>query len=104
MENIVKVIDVIGEKFTCQDAILLKKQLNFMNFNTVVLDFDGLNKVPTTFFYTLLSDAIYENGREFLSEHLKVKNLSNPEDFKMVLLGTSNPALYVSKYSSNNKF
>ena len=87
MEHIINVKDIIGTNFTCQDAILLKSQIKSNLTKTVILDFNGINTVPTTFFYTLLSDAIYENGREYLFDHLKVKNLSNSNDYNMVVLG-----------------
>lgn len=89
MEQIINVKNIIGANFTCQDAILLKKLLNFNSDGTIILDFNDLSIIPTTFFYTLLSDAIYEKGRNYVFEHLKVKNLSNINDFKMVVLGDS---------------
>ena len=89
MDHIVNVKDIIGVDFTCTDAILLKENIKSNLKDTVVLDFHGLNKVPTTFFYTLLSDIIYDKGRSYIFEHVKVKNLTNHDDFNMVLLGAA---------------
>lgn len=89
MDHIVNVKDIIGVDFTCTDAILLKGSIKSKLNDTVILDFNGLNKVPTTFFYNLLSDVIYENGRQYIFDHVKVKNLTNHSDYNMVLLGAN---------------
>ena len=83
------VLDIIGENFTCQDAILLKGSIKSNLNDLIILDFEGISAVPTTFFYTLLSDVIYDRGREYIFNHLQVKNLSNSDDYKMVVLGAS---------------
>lgn len=89
MTYTLKVLDIIGRDFTCQDAILLKSSIKSNLNDVVILDFEGISTVPTTFFYTLLSDAIYDRGREYIFNHLQVKNLSNSDDYKMVVLGAS---------------
>ncbi|MBC8063076.1 MAG: STAS-like domain-containing protein [Clostridiaceae bacterium] len=89
MAHILNVLEIVGEDFTCQDAILLKSSIKSNLNDIVILDFQGIGTVPTTFFYTLLSDAIYDRGREYIYNHLQVKNLSNFNDYKMVVLGAS---------------
>ena len=89
MTHTLNVLDIIGRDFTCQDAIVLKSSIKSKLNDVVILDFQGISSVPTTFFYTLLSDAIYDKGREYIFNHLQVKNLSNAQDYKMVVLGTS---------------
>ena len=89
MAHVLNVLDIIGSDFTCQDAILLKSSIKSKLNDVVILDFQGISSVPTTFFYTLLTDAIYEKGREYIFDHLQVKNLSNSEDYNMVVLGAS---------------
>ena len=89
MTHTLYVLDIIGKDFTCQDAILLKSSIRSNPNDVVVLDFEGIGNVPTTFFYTLLSEALYEKGREYIYNHLQVKNLSNLNDYNMVVLGAS---------------
>lgn len=87
MNKIIIVKDVLGENFGCQDAILLKGIIKDNIDDNLVLDFSGVGNVPTTFFYTLLSDIICQRDRNYIFQHLIVNNLSNYEDYKMVVLG-----------------
>lgn len=88
MEKVLNVKNIIGGQFTCEDAILLKN--NFPNNDdTVVLDFDGINEVPTTFFYNLFSDLLYTADRNKSFQHIKVKNLSDIYNYNKVVQGTA---------------
>lgn len=90
MEKTIIVKNVIGTNFSCQDAILLRGELTSNSLeNDVVLDFSGIKSVPTTFFYNLFSELLYINSRKYLLEHVKVKNLSNIEDYNKVIRGTT---------------
>lgn len=90
MSTTVKVEKIIGSNFKCQDAVLLRKYIKDNLSDTIILDFEGINHdVPTTFFYTLLSELLYEKDRKYLLAHIKVKNLSNPDDYRRVILGTN---------------
>lgn len=88
MEKVLNVKNIIGGQFTCEDAILLKS--NFPdNGDTVVLDFEGINEVPTTFFYNLFSDLLYTTDRNESFQHIKVKNLSDIYNYNKVVHGTA---------------
>lgn len=92
MEKVINVKKTIGDNFSCQDALLLKRELMDNLKGNVVLDFAGVNYVPTTFFYNLFSDLLYINERKDLLTHVTVKNLSNIEDYNKVVYGTTLPA------------
>lgn len=90
MINTIKVKEIIGLNFKCQDAVILRKYIKDNINDKTILDFDGIDHdVPTTFFYTLFSELLYEKDRTYLMEHIEVKNLSNYEDYKRVILGTN---------------
>ena len=55
----------------------------------IQLDFEGFNRIPTTFLNCLLSDLIEKCGRKYISKQVDVKNLSNTRDFSRVVLGTT---------------
>lgn len=89
MEKVINVKQVIGADFTCEDAILLKKDVLTNGDVTTVLDFDGISDVPTTFFYNLFSDLLYTSDRKKAFEHIKIKNLINTDNYNKVVLGTA---------------
>lgn len=86
---IINVMDILGENITIEDAILLREIIrNNINLG-VILDFDGFDRVPSTFLNTLFTDLIIKFGREYIFEQIDVKNLSNYRDFSRVVLGTT---------------
>lgn len=88
MEKVINVKQVIGSNFTCEDAILLKKDV-LNNGVTTILDFDGIADVPTTFFYNLFSELLYTSDRNKSFQHIKVRNLLNIENYNKVVQGTA---------------
>ena len=85
----IKVRDILGEELTVEDAILLREMIR-TNLNTgVILDFEGIIRVPSTFLNLLLGDLINGFGREFVFKQISVKNLSNYKDYSRVVLGTT---------------
>ena len=85
----IKMKDVLGVDITIEDAILLREIIR-SNLNTgVVLDFEGIDRVPSTFLNLLLGDLIIGFGRDFIFEQVSVKNLSNYKDYSRVVLGTT---------------
>lgn len=86
---IIKVMDVLGKIIVSEDAILLREIVrNSINIG-VVLDFEGFDRVPTTFLNTVFSDLINKFGRDYIFQQIDVKNLSNYTDFSRVVLGTT---------------
>lgn len=88
MEKVLNVKNIIGGQFTCEDAILLKSKIS-NNDDTIVLDFAGIDEVPTTFFYNLFSDLLYTEDRNKSFQHIKVKNLSDIYNYNKVVQGTA---------------
>jgi len=88
MEKVLNVKNIIGGQFTCEDAILLKSKISNNN-DAVVLDFAGIDEVPTTFFYNLFSDLLYTEDRNKSFQHIKVKNLSDIYNYNKVVQGTA---------------
>ncbi|MGG7144084.1 STAS-like domain-containing protein [Clostridium nigeriense] len=85
----IKVRDILGEDITIEDAILLREMIrNNLNVG-VSLDFEGFNRIPTTFLNVLLSDLINSFGRNLIFKQVNVKNLSNYTDYSRVVLGTT---------------
>ena len=85
----IKIKDVLGEDITIEDAILLREMIrNNINIG-VSLDFEGFERVPTTFLNVLLGDLINKFGRQFIFKQIYVKNLSNYTDYSRVVLGTT---------------
>ena len=85
----IKVKNVLGVDITIEDAILLREMIR-NNLNTgVILDFEGLERIPTTFLNLLLGDLINSFGRDFIFKQIVVKNLSNYKDYSRVVLGTT---------------
>lgn len=79
----------LGENFAVEDAIILRDQIKDNLNEEVVLDFEGLDKVPTTFLTCLFSELINEKGREAIFDAVNVKNLTNYNDFSRVVMGTT---------------
>lgn len=85
----IKIKNVLGSDITIEDAILLREMIR-TNLNTgVILDFEGIIRVPSTFLNLLLGDLINGFGREFVFKQISVKNLSNYKDYSRVVLGTT---------------
>lgn len=85
----IKIKEVFGANITIEDAILLREIIrNNINLG-VSLDFEGFNRIPTTFLNLLLGDLINKFGREFIFKQISVKNLSNNTDYYRVVLGTT---------------
>ena len=85
----IKIKDILGVDITIEDAILLREIIK-SNLNTgVLLDFEGIDRVPSTFLNLLLGDLIISFGRDFIFEQVSVKNLSNYNDYSRVVLGTA---------------
>lgn len=85
----IRVTDIIGLNMEKEDAILLRSLIESYIGDEVVLDFAGINRVPTTFLCCLLTDLINKNGRNYIASHVHVKNLTNITDYNRVLLGTA---------------
>ncbi|GAA0086084.1 STAS-like domain-containing protein [Clostridium sp. MB05] len=85
----IKIKEVFGANMTIEDAILLREMIrNNINLG-VSLDFEGFNRIPTTFLNLLLGDLINKFGRELIFKQIDVKNLSNNTDYYRVVLGTT---------------
>ena len=85
----IKVKDFLGNNYSCEDAILLRENIK-KNLNSgVILDFDGYDRVPSTFLTCLFTELIEKSGREYIFDHIDVKNLSNYSDYSRVVLGTT---------------
>lgn len=85
----IKVKDFLGNNYSCEDAILLRENIK-KNLNSgVILDFDGYDRVPSTFLTCLFTELIEKSGREYIFDHIDVKNLSNYADYSRVVLGTT---------------
>lgn len=87
MDVVVK--DFVGTSFTKEDAIVLREFIRDNLDKKVQLDFSDIDRVPTTFFWCLLTDLFNENGREYVLDKINVKNLSNQRDFRRVTMGTA---------------
>ncbi|AAK80628.1 hypothetical protein BJV85_001208 [Clostridium acetobutylicum] len=89
MEKVINVKSMLGDKFSCQDAVVLKYHILKSKGDDITLDFSGLGDVPTTFFYNLFSELLYSNNRNYILDHIKVKNLANMKDYNRVVKGTT---------------
>ena len=85
----INVKEFLGENFAVEDAIILRDQIKDNLNEEVVLDFEGLDKVSTTFLTCLFSELINEKGREAIFDAVNVKNLTNYNDFSRVVMGTT---------------
>ncbi len=86
---IINVREFLGENFAVEDAIVLREQIKNNLNEEVVLDFEGLDRVPSTFLNCLFSELINRNGRETIFNAINVKNLTNYNDFSRVVMGTT---------------
>ena len=85
----IRVKDILGEEITVEDAILLRESIrNNLNVG-VVLDFEGFERVPSTFINLLVGELLNSFGRDFIFKQISVKNLSNYTDYSRVVLGTT---------------
>lgn len=85
----IKIKNVLGANITIEDAILLREMIRNNLDAGVVLDFQGIDRVPSTFLNLLFGDLINRFGRDFIFEQVSVKNLSNYKDYSRVVLGTT---------------
>ncbi|WP_297631631.1 DUF4325 domain-containing protein [uncultured Clostridium sp.] len=84
----INVREFLGENFGIEDAIFLREVIKDSN-DVVTLDFEGFDRVPSTFFISLFQDLINEQGREAIFNSVSVKNLTNTSDFSRVVMGTT---------------
>lgn len=85
----INVREFLGENFAVEDAIVLREQIKENLNDEVVLDFEGLDRISSTFLTCLFSELINENGREAIFNAVNVKNLTNYNDFSRVVMGTT---------------
>ena len=85
----IKVRDLLGDNYSIEDAILLREIIRNNLEDGIQLDFEGVNRVSTTFLNCLLNDLITKYGRKYVFQQVDVKNLSNVRDFSRVVLGTT---------------
>ena len=85
----INVKEFLGENFAVEDAILLRDQIKNNLGKEVNLDFEGLNRVPSTFLTCLFNQLINEKGRDEIFNAVNVKNLTNYNDFARVVMGTT---------------
>ena len=86
---IIKVKEFLGTKFNNEDAIILRQFITNNLDEDIELDFEGAERVSTTFLCCLFNDLIYRNGRENIIKKIGVKNLSNYRDYSRVVRGTT---------------
>lgn len=87
MEIIVS--NFLGTKLNNEDAIILRGIIDKNLNENIELNFEGIEKVSTTFLTCLFNDLIYRNGRECIIDKVNVKNLSNTNDYSRVVRGTT---------------
>lgn len=85
----INVREFLGENFAVEDAIVLREQIKENLNDEVILDFEGLDRIPSTFLTCLFSELINQNGREAIFNAINVKNLTNYNDFSRVVMGTT---------------
>ncbi|MDY6011632.1 STAS-like domain-containing protein [Clostridium sp.] len=85
----INVKEFLGENFAIEDAIILREHIKNNLNNEITLDFEGLDRVPSTFFICLFNELINQNGREAIFNAINVKNLTNYNDFSRVVMGTT---------------
>ena len=85
----IKMKDFLGDNYSIEDAILLREIVKNNLDTGVALDFEGLERIPSTFLICLFSDLINKFGREYIFKQIDVKNLSNYNDYSRVVLGTA---------------
>ncbi|MGL4848895.1 MAG: STAS-like domain-containing protein [Clostridium sp.] len=84
----VNVKELLGENFGIEDAIFLRETIKSSG-EQVVLDFEGFDRVPSTFLTSLFNDLINEQGRDVVYNNITVKNLTNTNDYSRVVMGTT---------------
>lgn len=82
--------DVVGSRINPEDAILLKTLVRESLNEKVVFDFEGIGKVPVSFFANMLTEYLMNRQyRSLIEKNISVRNLYNAKDFTRVLMGTS---------------
>ena len=70
MEIVVK--NFLGEHFNIEDAIVLRDELKKGNGKDIVLNFEGIENVPATFFNCLFGDFLYGTARKDIFNKINV--------------------------------
>ena len=83
----INVKKILGNALNIEDAIVLRRYLE--ENQNVELDFEGIDRVPSTFLNCLFADMINKEGRDIVANKVEVKNLSNYNDYSRVVLGTT---------------
>ena len=83
----INVKKILGNALNIEDAIVLRRYLE--ENQNVELDFEGIDRVPSTFLNWLFADMINKEGRDIVANKVEVKNLSNYNDYSRVVLGTT---------------
>lgn len=81
--------EFLGENYSIEDAILVREAIRNNLDKGIELDFKGIDRVPSTFLISVFNDLINKLGREYVFQHVDVKNLSNYNDYSRVVLGTT---------------
>lgn len=85
----INVRELLGYKINVEDAIILRDYIENNLDENVELDFNGIDRVSTTFLTCLFTDMINKVGREDIISKINVKNLSNYSDYSRVVVGTT---------------
>ncbi|HHD2584439.1 STAS-like domain-containing protein [Clostridium perfringens] len=85
----INVREFLGDKIHVEDAIILRDYIEDNLNENVELDFDGIDRVSTTFLTCLFTEMINKKGRENIISKINVKNLSNYTDYSRVVAGTT---------------
>lgn len=85
----INVREMLGERINTEDAIVLRDYIEERLENNIELDFEGLDRVSTTFLTCLFTDLINKQGRDNICKKIDVKNLSNYRDYSRVVKGTT---------------
>lgn len=85
----IKVKEFLGEDFAVEDAIILRGIIEENMGTSITLDFEGIERVSTTFLNCLFCDLINRLGRLEIFNAISVKNLTNYNDYSRVVLGTT---------------
>ena len=85
----INIKEFIGDKYSVEDAILVREIVENNLDKGIVLDFKGLERVQSTFLTSIFSNLINKLGREYIFTQIDVKNLSNYNDYSRVVLGTT---------------
>ncbi|ELC8443431.1 STAS-like domain-containing protein [Clostridium perfringens] len=85
----INVRELLGDKINVEDAIILRDYIENNLDENVELDFNGIDRVSTTFLTCLFTDMINKVGREDIISKINVKNLSNYSDYSRVVVGTT---------------